>query len=859
MPKKQHSSSSYTSPGDHHLQEREQHHHRNMRASTNKTNMAADVVAVPVTASTTDSLMNGQSPALVSNASQQPMMISPPHPYHGGGDGFEGDDDDNDDDNDDSAVASRSTLTNAKKREMTSKQQQHHHQRVPSAAADSNTSKMSDTSMDSTRSSSSIAVESSVLEYSTDDHCDGFSSDDGGVYFRQDPFTSNNTRRAPPSLLNDVMPTSTSAGSDTNRSRSSSGSNSRRRQPQQRQNHHHHGHDRVLSRGSAMRELRRMGSRSSRIVQFQSTSGATNSDLSLEDSSNSNSNNNIKTPNRIVAASQLPASASSKATPSFVQYPNVQHTYSDSTGSDNIDDSDDNGSNRRNNKKSRTIRNLMAKVAYAIRSPSGIHHDRKAALDRDHMMLSSEQQSSTWASARRVSHIKQQYDKQHDRNSLSLLQHSIPPPPTPPSTSQTQLPPRLEDIRPDINQMTPFAVVESADSGHATSNKAAMQSAAKSSSPTKKNSPGGGHVRKPSSGTTEYPYSMMHLMRDPLNTSNSSPHKNSDRDNSMMVQLNPSSPLLPRHVKATDATSPQGQARSSLNTLVSDRNVYPTKSIDAARQYGTNYSINDPLKLAMNGVYDDDSSVFVDDYVDEDQSQSVMEPLMKFGVHVVSTRPNEFLFTSRTMAATVAAYFLLDYESSRPPTLPAELASITPRQLALYRFHFSWMWRWFVNAAIVALFMSHTQNRRVTAIMNTCVIVVFAVEVHNTEMLYGTNPRQDRRHGDRRLVRPMAAFLFFLGLESWTWYLFSGTFDPDDPSPPLFSSMFKPLVFFYVSSKARDSLEALARISNIVVRVLAIEFFLILSFAAVGCRMLGHRHDTFHNLSTSWLSLFERK
>lgn len=91
------------------------------------------------------------------------------------------------------------------------------------------------------------------------------------------------------------------------------------------------------------------------------------------------------------------------------------------------------------------------------------------------------------------------------------------------------------------------------------------------------------------------------------------------------------------------------------------------------------------------------------------------------------------------------------------------------------------------------------------------------------------------------------------------WYIFSVDMEPNRASPPLISSIFKPLVFFYVSAKARDSLEALWRISRIVARVLIIEFGLILTFSAVACRLFGSKHDSFYNLSTSWVSLFECK
>jgi hypothetical protein len=134
--------------------------------------------------------------------------------------------------------------------------------------------------------------------------------------------------------------------------------------------------------------------------------------------------------------------------------------------------------------------------------------------------------------------------------------------------------------------------------------------------------------------------------------------------------------------------------------------------------------------------------------------------------------------------------------------------------------------------------------------MHTCVIFVFAVDIRIKEGMYGVDPKDVTSHTERKLLRPMVAFLLFLGLESWMWYLFSPVDAPLEP--PIFTSIFKPLVFFYFSAKARDSLEALLRISRIVMRVLLVEFGLILTFAAVACRMFGN-HDSFHTLARSWV------
>jgi hypothetical protein len=76
------------------------------------------------------------------------------------------------------------------------------------------------------------------------------------------------------------------------------------------------------------------------------------------------------------------------------------------------------------------------------------------------------------------------------------------------------------------------------------------------------------------------------------------------------------------------------------------------------------------------------------------------------------------------------------------------------------------------------------------------------------------------------------------------------------PQRPWVASVFKPLVLFYISAKARQALEALLRILPIAIRVVAMELFVILAFSAVACRLF-HSFDSFDTLSTAWLSLYE--
>lgn len=220
---------------------------------------------------------------------------------------------------------------------------------------------------------------------------------------------------------------------------------------------------------------------------------------------------------------------------------------------------------------------------------------------------------------------------------------------------------------------------------------------------------------------------------------------------------------------------------------------------------------------------------------------------------------------SRKMAATIAACYLMDYEAGRPPSLSSNFPTITQEQLRVYRVQFSTAWRWLgVNLAVIFLFMAHAVNDISSVVMHAYAVTILFVEVWMKEVLYGQDHSRDFGHRDRSLVRPMVLFLFALGMESWARLGVRSDYGSDtavaNSHGPfiLVTAIFKPLVLFYTSRKARNALEALQRIGRIVVRVLIIEGFLILSFAAVACRMY-RAYSGFETLSASWLSLFECK
>ena len=145
--------------------------------------------------------------------------------------------------------------------------------------------------------------------------------------------------------------------------------------------------------------------------------------------------------------------------------------------------------------------------------------------------------------------------------------------------------------------------------------------------------------------------------------------------------------------------------------------------------------------------------------------------------------------------------------------------------------------------------------------LNVFAVLVFGLDLWVRRVLqqYPTcrmGPQQERQKRAVRtsrselLVTPMAILCLALGLES-VYRLVRGT-----GNWVLVSSVFKPLVLFYVSSQARDAFGAVRRILKIVLRVLVMELLLILMFAAVACRMFAD-FEGFGNLEEAWLSLFE--
>lgn len=212
---------------------------------------------------------------------------------------------------------------------------------------------------------------------------------------------------------------------------------------------------------------------------------------------------------------------------------------------------------------------------------------------------------------------------------------------------------------------------------------------------------------------------------------------------------------------------------------------------------------------------------------------------------------------TREKAVTVAACFLMDYEAGRPPSFSGDVSRISRTQVRSHQIACSTWWRGiFLYPATLFMFVSYFKNRFWTTVMHLYAVGIFAIDLYLKQQLLAEDLF---RYRDKRaeffVHRLMIVFLTAMGVQSCLWYILA---TPDEHFSSLFSSLFKPLIFFHLSRRARDALEAIARISRILVRVVAIELVLILIFAAVACR-LYYSDEGFESLAASWLSLFQCK
>lgn len=249
------------------------------------------------------------------------------------------------------------------------------------------------------------------------------------------------------------------------------------------------------------------------------------------------------------------------------------------------------------------------------------------------------------------------------------------------------------------------------------------------------------------------------------------------------------------------------------------------------------------------------------DYPEQDENTSLLGSKFQN-----SDRSNHTKFqTSKSTQnfVALAASFLRDYEAGRPPTLDRNFELVTDRQIRFYEYKFGgYAFQVCMFLASMAFFASSTLEgfhlptyyvHHLTS-LNFIGLAVFILDIWFRYQLQSNDTPTKHSSSSilsQPLVRPLILFSILLAIEN----IARITVTPNE-SLVLFSSLFKPIVLFYASSKARDAFEALRRILRIVLRVLAMELFLILMFAAVACRLFPE-FSPFTDLGTSWFHLFE--
>lgn len=207
-------------------------------------------------------------------------------------------------------------------------------------------------------------------------------------------------------------------------------------------------------------------------------------------------------------------------------------------------------------------------------------------------------------------------------------------------------------------------------------------------------------------------------------------------------------------------------------------------------------------------------------------------------------------------STSIAACFLMDYEASRPPTFSTNIDGIDTQKLQYFRLQFSVWWRWLgLYPATILLFVSNFESRGWTAVAHILAIAIFVVDIHLRYQISSSSSNYSSNRIEHGIQRSFLVFLTLMAIQTSFWPFVN---NPETHFSTLMISVFKPLVFFYLSRRARDALEALTKIGSILLRVIVIEMFLILTFAGVACR-LYYDDENFQNLAVSWLSLFQRK
>jgi hypothetical protein len=163
----------------------------------------------------------------------------------------------------------------------------------------------------------------------------------------------------------------------------------------------------------------------------------------------------------------------------------------------------------------------------------------------------------------------------------------------------------------------------------------------------------------------------------------------------------------------------------------------------------------------------------------------------------------------------IAAIFLRDYESSRPCSLPTNTSAIKPLQLFIHHVRFSYVWQFIVYFATGCLFLSSCydsfgsegKGRHQQFMLTISSVVVFTLDAMMRTILDERDPNSGvstvansrvRKTRAEKWKLPTLAILFAVLIETFIKTIQNGG------KAVVWTGMFKPIVFFYVSSKARD-------------------------------------------------------
>ena len=198
-------------------------------------------------------------------------------------------------------------------------------------------------------------------------------------------------------------------------------------------------------------------------------------------------------------------------------------------------------------------------------------------------------------------------------------------------------------------------------------------------------------------------------------------------------------------------------------------------------------------------------------------------------------------------AVLIASIFLNDYQQARPPTLRST-SDASRASLFIHNCRDSYLWK-ISKVLVVCSFFFASCLEGDGSVFLPFTLNFFAIILLSADILMQRKLNLSNGKWTLPTLLMMAALsVEMLLVISFPWLR----------RRFIISSIAKPIVLFHCSDKARHALEAVGTILPVVSRVLALELLLILSFAAVACRLFA-KFESFRDLATAWVSLFQCK